>query len=583
MGITRKSRLGSSLFFGIFAAVGLGFLFMSVIPTLHEAYVMRSWVPVDAHIQTAQLHTYSNDGTTYQAKATYQYSYNGQRYQGNRVNHTTGNDNIGSYQQEMAEMLKHRQSTRLPLTIWVDPANPDQSIIDRDIRWEMLAFKLLFVVLFGGVGIGGVLFSWLRQRGEVIVDSQVLASSPWLSRTEWAMNGIMPDEKNGRWAIVGFATFWNLVSSPILFILPKELEKQNFAALIALLFPLVGLLLITMAIKQFLGWKRFGPAPLHMNPFPGAIGGNVGGNVDIPLPYDDKLQVSVKLNLLYSYIDRSGKDSERKQRLIWETSGIAHTENHNGGTRIFIKFDIPEGMQASEMPAEKYHLWQLKLHAAVDGVDFARTYEIPVFSTGKKSIGIKETTSETADTLNANYEEIGRLIDPQQLNGGTEWLQAAGRNISMAFGLIGFGSIFAGAGIFLFHEGIWLMAPIFLLIGLLVIAGGIYTGTNSLYVRIEGNTIHRIRRVLGITINRQSLERNNIEGLFYHSSASSGDTAFYSIYIKLPDAEYAIAEGFKGQNQAKLALETLASLTGLPPMESKGIRPRIRLGKKPGV
>jgi hypothetical protein len=391
----------------------------------------------------------------------------------------------------------------------------------------------------------------------------------------------MPDEKAARWAMAGFATFWNLISLPIPFIIPGELAKHNYAILIALVFPLAGLFLISIAVKQFLGWKRFGPAPFQMNPFPGAIGGNVGGFVDIPLPYDDKLLVSVKLNLLFSYIDRSGKDSKRSQKLVWESGGIADTENHDGTTRILIKFDVPDGLQTSELPSEKYHLWQLKLEAALDGVDFSRTYEIPVFATGKKSVGIKTTTSETSKTLNANYEEIGRLIDTRQLNGGTEWLQAAGRNSGMAFGLIAFGGLFASAGLFLFHEHIWFMAPFFILIGVLIIAGGIYTGTNSLYVRLEGNTITRLRRILGITINQQSLDRKNIEGLFYHSNVRSGDTAYYAIYIKLANAEYTIAEGFKGQNQARLALESLASITGLRPLESASIKPRIRIGKSP--
>ena len=32
-------------------------------------------------------------------------------------------------------------------------------------------------------------------------------------------------------------------------------------------------------------WRRFGAAPALLDPFPGAIGGNVGGVIDVNFPY----------------------------------------------------------------------------------------------------------------------------------------------------------------------------------------------------------------------------------------------------------------------------------------------------------
>ena len=55
---------------------------------------------------------------------------------------------------------------------------------------------------------------------------------------------------NAKSAVVGiwlFSGFWNLVSWPVLFAIPGEIEDGNMAALIALVFPLIGLCLLYVA------------------------------------------------------------------------------------------------------------------------------------------------------------------------------------------------------------------------------------------------------------------------------------------------------------------------------------------------
>jgi hypothetical protein len=48
-------------------------------------------------------------------------------------------------------------------------------------------------------------------------------------------------------------------------------------ALIRLLFPLVGIWLIACAIRRTREWRRFGAAPVTLDPVPGSIG--------LPRPY----------------------------------------------------------------------------------------------------------------------------------------------------------------------------------------------------------------------------------------------------------------------------------------------------------
>jgi hypothetical protein len=94
--------------------------------------------------------------------------------------------------------------------------------------------------------------------------------------------------KASLWFARGFAIFWNAISSPVLFAFQGELARGNQMRWIALLFPLVGLGLLVWAMRQTLGWRRFGMTLLGLDPFPGAIGGDVGGTVELRLPYNPK-------------------------------------------------------------------------------------------------------------------------------------------------------------------------------------------------------------------------------------------------------------------------------------------------------
>ena len=84
------------------------------------------------------------------------------------------------------------------------------------------------------------------------------------------------------WAAWAFAIFWNAISAVTPFIAYREVvSNDNYIALVALLFPLVGIGLLIWALRRTFEWRRFGPAPVTLDPFPGSIGGHVGGTVDI--------------------------------------------------------------------------------------------------------------------------------------------------------------------------------------------------------------------------------------------------------------------------------------------------------------
>ncbi|MGB5258228.1 MAG: DUF3592 domain-containing protein, partial [Woeseiaceae bacterium] len=240
-----KGKIIATLFGLPFFAVGVWMLW-DITGTLYDASQMRSWVPVDATLSQGGYETRSGDDSdTYEAYAVYSYSYDGALYTGSRVSLSDGGDNIGSYQQETGRRLQAVAASGGALLVHVDPEAPENSIIDRNVRWGLIGFKSIFLFVFGGFGLGLIIFVW-RARPEKDADLPEFRDSPWLANDAWQTAEIRSSSKTTMWGALAFAAFWNLISAPLPFLLYEEVtQKENYLALIGLLFPLVGIGLLT--------------------------------------------------------------------------------------------------------------------------------------------------------------------------------------------------------------------------------------------------------------------------------------------------------------------------------------------------
>lgn len=160
-----------------FAAVGLGVLCLSVVPTLHDWTRMQSWRPVEAHLEAAALqhHRGSKGGSTQSVEARYRYSVGGREFHGERVAIADGADNVGDFQSELGAALEDALRQERAITVWVNPDDPAEAIIDRSLRPGLLALKLVFVVAFGGVGFGVLYALWRTRRARYRRDADAPA------------------------------------------------------------------------------------------------------------------------------------------------------------------------------------------------------------------------------------------------------------------------------------------------------------------------------------------------------------------------------------------------------------------------
>lgn len=345
-----KSVKGGGLFlffFGLpFLAVGIWACY-SIGSNIYDWQRMKSWEPVQAKIISGGVKESSSSegGNTYAAVAEYEYDFAMQKRKGTRTAISGGSDNIVRFNEDLGHQIERARGRTMQ--IYVNPENPDESIINRDIRWGMIGFKAVFLFAFGGVGLAMVLGSFFVPKPKDASLPQY-AGAAWLANDDWQTNEIKSKSKAAMYFAWGFALLWNAISMPLPFLLVEEITvKKNYPALIALLFPVVGVGLLIWAVRQTMEWKRFGAAPVALDPFPGSIGGQVGGTLELPQPFDSTVKYVFTLSNIYSFMSRSGKNRERKERVDWQDTAVAYAEPGLYGTRLSFRFDVPEGLTGS--------------------------------------------------------------------------------------------------------------------------------------------------------------------------------------------------------------------------------------------
>ncbi len=188
---------------------------------------MKQWVPVQATLLRAGYDTHSGDDSiTYEAYADYTYDVDGRQYSNDRVAIAGGADNIGDYHTDMGRRLSGARSRGESIVVYVDPDEPSQAIIDRSLRWGLIGFKSIFLFVFGGVGLGLLIFLFHAPKQKDLSAPQY-RSNPWLVNDHWQTAVVKSGSKKAMYFGWGFAAFWNLISAPLPFVILQETPREH--------------------------------------------------------------------------------------------------------------------------------------------------------------------------------------------------------------------------------------------------------------------------------------------------------------------------------------------------------------------
>ena len=306
-----------------------------------------------------------------------------------------------------------------------------------------------------------------------------------------------------------------------------------------------------------------------MDPFPGSLGGHVGGTIDTNIPLKAGQQVNVQLSCLHSYISGSGKNRSRSESVKWHSDGICHTERLGSGTRLRFRFDVPKQLPPSDMATSgNYNLWRLRVATELDGPDFDRSYRIPVFPTGLQSEQIADATEShpaTIDTALAGIESIAQI---RPVPGGMEaWFPALQRPAQGIFTLL-FGLTFTaiGLGLGLTGESLFL-GGIFTLIGGLIACYGAWYLGKALLVSVTEQGVKTRRFLFGYPLRTRQLAAADLRAIDIRQGATMRSGNKTTVYYQLiamgsGDGSLAVAERLTSRAEAELLQESYKAYLG---------------------
>jgi hypothetical protein len=551
-----KGGLGCLFLFALpFAGVGVGVLCM-VIWSCLQYVTMRHWEEVPARIVRTELKEHhGDDSTSYEATAEYTYTYRGRAFTGNRVSLHSGGDNIGSYQQDVYRELQQYRNSQKPFRCYVNPDQPAESILYRDLRWEMIGFYTLFVLMFGGVGFGlliGSIYAYRKSRSDQ-ARAAANPEEPWLWRDDWAKGEIRSSNKGllvGAWI---FAVLWNLVSLPACIALPGEiLHKGNRLALVGLLFPAVGLGLLAFAAYLLLRWRKYGDSVFQMASVPGVIGGKLAGVVRTSARLRPEKGFRLTLSCIHKYSSGSGKNHSSHESILWQDQrviarGLAEADCSQ--TSVPVLFGIPYDARPSDSQnSDDQTIWRLEIAADVPGIDYATTFEVPVFKTAESQPDFKLDASPLAAYAapvdpEAQLQAAGviRTVAP---DGSARYVFPMARQWRAALGLTLFAILWNGAiAVMLRFEAPIFFPIVFGLFDLLVlyILADLWFYRSVVDVSPRGLTIRA--GLFGLGESRR-LELADIAKFEFAGGMQAGNTVYFDVKVRL-------------QNQKKLTAAKL--------------------------
>jgi len=271
----RSGKRFMTLFGAIFALAGLLASKPLLITPLQKTEAAKTWNPVPATVLSSEVKSHSNsDGTTYSPHISYKYEINKQEYRGDQYSFMSGSSS--GYDGKAAIVRQYPKGHQF--TVFVNPANPSESVINRN-KSPMLLFGLIPVIFFI-VGIG-IIIAAIRNKKATLDPAQ--------ARTQVVrLKGKSPIGKAV--GIVILSTVWNTV---VYFII-----QSDAPAFFALIFGLFGLAMIAGSIHAIL--NLFNPRPT-VEITPGDI--RPGTNVAMRWRLSGRIDRIVSLNITLQCVE----------------------------------------------------------------------------------------------------------------------------------------------------------------------------------------------------------------------------------------------------------------------------------------
>lgn len=137
-----------------------------------------------------------------------------------------------------------------------------------------------------------------------------------------------------------------------------------------------------VAFRDLLHWRKFGEAALQLTILPGVIGGLLCGRIHLPAHIRPQEGFTLQLQCVKHVTTKSGNNTRTSKNNLWnQAQFVPNAQVQAGLTRatVPVRFEICQDLPGSGSASSVRIAWYVDITAAVPGIDYAATFEVPVF------------------------------------------------------------------------------------------------------------------------------------------------------------------------------------------------------------
>ena len=426
-------------------------------------------------------------------------------------------------------------------------------------------------LVFSLVGFGllaGVFFGTKKMKVLTRLSAENPAS-PWMWRADWAQGRANSKTQSTLVTAWTFAVVWNLISAPILFLVPREQFQRDPKTLVAFLFPAVGIGLLVWAVRETLAWLEFGKTCMDLATVPAVIGRELRGNIQARFPRPPEHGIRLKLSCVNRIVSGSGNNHSTSEKILFrDERAVSPSELCPGpmGITIPVAFRIPLDARPTDTNNPRNSIsWLVEADADVPGVDYKDVFEVPVFRT-------KDTPSEEEAAKFAAPEPVHQRPASSQIvvtptGEGAEFYFPAGRNRQFAASTSLFLMIWCGAIGFM----VWIKAPlIFAIVSglfgvlLLYISLDLWLGSSRVVIGMGKVSVRMGMRGSGRVRQIAFSEIARIQSALTAQQGGSTGTPYYDIQLVRKDGKkIALGKTLRDKQEVEWLLDEMSRLAGL--------------------
>ena len=390
---------------------------------------------------------------------------------------------------------------------------------------------------------------------------------PWLKRKEWADGRITSSSRKAVLLLWIFIAFWCGISGAIsLFVIPQQLHQGNHAALIALIFPVIGLAMIYFALNTTLAWRKFGQSIFEMAAVPAASGGTLEGEIQVSTKLRPQHGLHLRLSCVRRTTSGSGNNRSTTEKILWQDekwlrADLPQTDMNATGIPIFFK--LPDNLpESAASPGDGIH-WRLEASAKLRGPDFHAAFEVPVFKLPEPPVIFDDPTMQYQMSLDEVRKQVHSKIQVNDLpDGGKEFIFPAARNPGFASGATVFCLIWTGIVVLL----VWKHAPflfpfVFGTLDLLMIAFSVDLWFRRSRVVVATGEL-KIETAWLAFKKQSALKIADVANFTADVGATAGHSAYFDLKVHARDGgEFTLAKNLNSKPEADWLARQLAAAT----------------------